>query len=724
MTDTKRKMNGSKSLAVEARKWLQRGVRPIPIKKRSKKPIGDAWNQQRVASDQIDKLFTPGINLGALWGKPSNWVVDIDLDTDEAVRAAASIFPRSYIYGTEVREESHYLYVCEGAKTHKWIDPETKETIVEIRSTGSQSVLPGSTHPDGHHYIVNSDRPFKKIGLKTLHQLCDRVAAISLLAKHYPTSGARHDYIHAVTGALLHAGAKGEEAHRVASAILDGAGRRETDRGQRERTIKNTIERHRDGTTNGWRTLSEYLPASVVDRCKRWLRFDSGEHITIVHSDRPGKGADVGRAEGPTKSPPKSLTPPSLVLPGLVGDIARWSGRRSMVKQPLFDLAVGLFCTALATGNRYRVGAGFDTPLQPYFMLLAPTSQGKENAHQATFELARRIGLGDNVFSGFQSYHVLADKVSGSPPIAGWLWDEAARHLKSASRPGSQDYQVLTWLMKLYGKASSSTPGLPARNEGSSIASIDFPFFLTLATAQPAPFIEAISSATSAFDTGLMNRFVLFDAGDAYAHRNYQRETMFPSAIRKACEAFKELPLPLEDRPQRIIPLDQGAFRSFVRFDEEAAQRSASGEPIDTLWGRANQNALILAGIIAVGIDHKKPRITNDGASWAIDFVRWTVETWRRRLGDNVSSNFVEAQSKTIEVLIRDCHKYAKRWDHQPTYHALLKNGKMPKACLRLASRKFKKRDSEETLEHLLEAEIIGEGETERGVTFYYHKGR
>lgn len=722
MTDTKRKMNGSKSLAVEARKWLQRGVRPIPIRKRSKKPIGDAWNQQRIAPDQIEKTFTPGINLGALWGKPSGWVVDIDLDTDEAVRAAASIFPRSYIYGTEVREDSHYLYVCEGAKTHKWIDPETKETIVEIRSTGSQSVLPGSTHPDGHHYIVGSDRPFKKIGLKTLHQLCDRVAAISLLAKHYPTSGARHDYIHAVTGALLHAGAKGEEAHRIASAILDGAGRRETDRGQRERTIKNTIERHRDGTTNGWRTLSEYLPAPVVDRCKRWLRFDSGEGITIVHPDRPGKGADERRAEGPAESAPKSTPSPTLDVPGLVGDIARWSGRRSMVKQPLFDLAVGLFCTALAAGNRYKVGAGFDTPLQPYFMLLAPTSQGKENAHDATFELARRIGLGENVFMGFQSYHVMVDKLNGTPPVSAWLWDEAARHLKSAGRPGSQDYQVLTWLMKLFGRASGHSPALPARNESSSIPPIAFPFFVTLATAQPAPFIEAISSATSSFDTGLMNRFVLFDA-EEYAQRNWERDTTFPSAIRKACEAFKELPLPLEDRPQRLIPIDQGGYRTFVRFDEETRRLAHREESItQTLWGRATQHALIIAGIIAVGIDHKRPKIDEAGARWATDFIRWTIRKWLDRLGDSVSENPVEARSKRIEARIRDARKYADR-AKRPAWKALLAEGKMPIAFLTQMSRTLRGVELKETLEGLETGGLIVIEETGRGTQYARHTG-
>lgn len=723
MTDSKRTRLRSKSLANEAKMWLSRGVRIVPIKPRSKKPAGGkGWNDVRLSSDDIDKLIAPGMNIGGLWGKPSKWVVDIDLDWDELLPVAPDFIPETYTYGREERPDSHYLLIVENAKTNKWIDPETKETIIELRSTGSQSVLPGSTHPDGDLYVVGEDRAFAKVSVAKITRVLDRLAAIALCARYYPSKGGRHDFIHALTGTLLHSGAKAKEARSIATAVLDAAGSKETDRGQRERTIENTIKSHRDGTTHGWKTLAEYLPESIIKKLKTWLKFNSIESVEIV--TEPDETP-------PPKLPPTKVTKtitepqtkrPTLEVPGLVGEIAKWSSRRSYVQQPLFDLAVGLWCTALATGNRYKIGNGFDTPLQPYFMLLAPTSGGKENATDAAFEFARKIGYRDNVFQGFQSYHVLADKVGATPSCTGWLWDEAARKLKSSSNPGSQDYQILTWLLKLYGKGSGSTPGLPARNEASSVASIDFPFFIVLATAQPAPFIEAISNSTSAFDTGLMNRFVLFDTGDGAATYNDQRVTLFPSAIKRAVERFKELPLPLEDRPQKSIGMSGSVFARFKAFRDEAGRRAAGGTAVDTLWGRANQNALILAGIVAVGIDPKAPVIDEGTADWAIRFIRWSIETWSKRLDGSVARNFTEARSKQIESYIRDSMKYATR-TKKPSWRALLSSGRMPRAFLTTLSRHLRGNELKEVIETLLDAGIIAVGETDDGIEFYLWKG-
>lgn len=724
MKDTKRKLNGSKSLALEAKRWLKLGVRPVPLKPKSKRPAGgDGWNAARLTEAGIDEVFGPGVNLGGLWGKPSRWAVDVDLDSDEAVRAAMSLLPPSLVYGTEKRPESHYVYIVEGAKTAKWIDPDRKEVIVELRSTGSQSVLPGSTHPEGYHYELNDERPFTKISLAKITRLLNHVAAIALLARHYPERGGRHDFVHAFTGSLLHSGYGNEETRRLASALLDAVGAKETDRGQRERTINNTIESHKRGTTHGWKTLGEYVSDRALERIKRWCRSESSGGITVI-DHRPENSLEVKQAERDlaNREVKKTTRLPSLEVPGLVGDIAKWSARRSMVRQPLFDLAVGFWCTALATGNRYKIGNDLHTPLQPYFMLLAPTSGGKDNVSDAAFEFARKTGLRDNVFAGFQSYHVLADKVAASPSIAGWIWDEAARHLKSSSKPGSQDYQVLTWLMKLYGKASSSTPGLPARNEASSIPSIDFPFFLTLATAQPGPFIEAISSSTSAFDTGLMNRFILFDAGDSFSGFNDRRDMTFPSAITKAVEKFREYPLPLEDRPQRKITLDHSAFIKFRDFRDACAKRCAGGEAIDTLWGRANQNALILAGTVAVGVDHKNPKITADIADWAIEFINWSIKGWAERLEGHVSTNFIEARSKKVEALIKGAKGFAIK-AKLASYKTLLSQGCMPKAVLVLKSRHLRGSELDETLKGLETAGLIRAGETENGVEWYRSEG-
>jgi hypothetical protein len=669
--------------------------------------------------DDIDAIIKPGLNIGGLWGKPSKWIVDVDLDCDEVIACAPNLLPETYAYGREERPGSHLLYTCPDSRTMKWVDPETKETLVELRSTGSQSVLPGSTHPDGDLYVSESEGEptFTTVPFNRMVRILNRMAAVAVCARYYPAKGGRHDFIHAFTGTLLHSGAKAKEARSLAMALLDAVGSKESDRRQRERTIENTIESHTSGTTHGWKTLAEYLSEPILKRLKSWIKFTGEGSVEIVSEETLAKPK-------PTKveKTPEKLKRPSLEVPGLVGDIARWSARRSYVSQPLFDLAVGLWCTALASGNRYKIGNGFDTPLQPYFMLIAPTSGGKENATDGAFEFARKVGYRDNVFQGFQSYHVLADKVGSTPSCAGWLWDEAARKLRSAGNPGSQDYQVLTWLIKLYGKGASSTPGLPARNESSTVGAIDFPFFLVLATAQPSAFVEAIGNSTTSFDTGLMNRFVLFDTGDSAPSYNDQRQTIFPSALRKAAERFKELPLPLEDRPQRNVTMTGSVFNRFKEFRDYAGKRAAGGSPVDTLWGRANQNALILAGLVAIGVDPRAPVIDEGTAEWAIRFIRWTVETWGERLEGTVSRNFVEGQSKQIERYIKDAKKYYER-AKRANWKALLGNGYMPKAYLGTLSRHIRGNELKVAIDSLVEMGVIEAGETDSGMEFYKWRG-
>src|SRR5690606_2559699 len=128
------------------------------------------------------------------------------------------------------------------------------------------------------------------------------------------------------------------------------------DRDQRRRTVRNTIEHFKNGDrVMGWKTLSQWLDDSVLSSIKKWL----SAQLRIAEEPMPSE-----------KSAPVSTIPAFdkklLEVPGLVGDIAQWAGRRAYLQQPAFDLAAGLMSTALAASNKYVVDS-WDTPLQPYF---------------------------------------------------------------------------------------------------------------------------------------------------------------------------------------------------------------------------------------------------------------------------------------------------------------------------------------------------------------------
>lgn len=691
-----KKSRGKLNSVSVARSWLKLGILPVPLYPGSKRPRGGKeWNALRVEHDTVPHFFKSGDNVGGLWGEPSNWIVDVDLDCPEAVELAVHLLPETFVYGRRNRPASHYLYRCEGAPTYKRKDEEGS-VIIEVRSTGSQSVLPPSIHDeDKDRYEINHDVEFTTIGRKALEHLVNQLAAGTILLRNYPESGGRHDFIHAMTGALLWSNWKPKAVRQFVEAFLAALGPRENDLDQRRRTMENTIENYDKGNRiQGWKSLSEWLPGKGLELAKTWMTKAVEQQIV------PKKAPEDDTTDS------SALNPELLNVPGLVGDIAKWSANVSQLKQPIFDLAVGLMATAFASSNKYLI-EGWDTPLQPYFMLLAPTAAGKDSALDNVYRLAKRIELHEYAFQGFQSYHSLLDKLGNAPNMACWLWDEAARKLKSASRsPNSPDFQVMTWLLQMYGRANSDAPGVPGRNQ--AISAIEHPFLTVMATAQPAQLMEAITESDLA--TGLINRFILFDVGEGFPDANLSRSTVFPSRIEEQLRLMKRVETPasgfvrIKFEDGRVV----GRFRDFDVEARKHAHEGGGGE----MWGRANQNALILAGIVAVGIHPRAPRITATIAEWAIEIVRWSSRNWSERVNQTGSRSFVEKRSKTIEKYVREARSYIAR-ARTPKLSKLITRGLMPKSTLTSLCRHISLKDLEDTLNHLTVSDILATGEVE-----------
>jgi hypothetical protein len=673
------------------------GIRPVPLRPASKIPSGGkGWNSLRVSEKTVAQFFKQGDNLGGLWGEPSNWIVDIDLDWDEAAHFAQHYLPETFTYGRLSRPSSHFLYRCKGAVSSSKVIDKTK--VIEIRSTGSQSVLPPSLHPDNERYEINDSHPFTTLTKAELERLVGHVAAAAVLLRNFPTEGGRHDFIHSLTGALMWSGWKEDETVKFMEAFLACISEDDDEPGDRKLTVTNTIEHFKKGDRiAGWRILSTFVPPEVVKVAREWL------------------------------TPPKNYqTPPKLVAgevtvtippidkalvdaPGMVGEIARWSAKKSYLLQPSFDLAVGLMCTALASGNKYIV-QGWATPLQPYFMLLAPTAAGKGSALDCVYEFAAKIKMGSAVFQGFQSYYALLDKLSEPPAMACWLWDEAARRLKATKNAASFDYQIITWLLALYGRANTHVPAFPGRK--TEIPALDRPWLGLLAAAQPAQLIESVTVSDLAM--GLLNRFILFDSGDGAPKANTGRSDVFPSSIMKTAKEMMEFEP--KHFPQEIIFEDGPTYAMFTDFDEEA-RRHASSEGENEIWGRANQNSLIVAGIAAVGVNPRKPVISAEIADWAINLIRWSISCWTARIGESTARTFRERESKTVERYIRNPQKYAHR--ASPKHRDFLKRGLMPFVVLQKLCRHLQAREFSEILDQLVEAQLVGAGE-ENDVECYW----
>ena len=172
-------------MADAARSLIARGFRVVPIAHKFKRPRLLGWTSLRIGLDDVGDHFGDGpANVGVMLGEPSGWLVDVDLDCDEAVELADEMLPPTgAVSGREGRERSHRWYIAEGAETRRWSDPVAGGAIVELRSTGAQTVVGPSVHPDGSRYHPLEGEP-ARLDAAELAEALNELAASVVQIRH------------------------------------------------------------------------------------------------------------------------------------------------------------------------------------------------------------------------------------------------------------------------------------------------------------------------------------------------------------------------------------------------------------------------------------------------------------------------------------------------------------------------------------------------------------
>jgi P4 family phage/plasmid primase-like protien len=257
----------SAALAYKAQGWS-----PVPIRLGEKNPIGTAWQKQRLTPEQIPSHFRDGShNIGLLLGAPSGNLVDIDLDVLEAVRLADFFLPpTAFIFGRKSNPRSHRFYrTATPWKTKQFKDPDGT-MLVELRSTGGQTVVPPSVHPSGEHVEFDHEGEPPEVTGEALERAVSRLAAASLIARRWPKQGSRHQAALALAGGLLRAGGTVEETAGFVRAVASAAGDEEVE--DRVQAVSSTHDRLEDGAeATGWPQLGELIGEDTVASVLKWL---------------------------------------------------------------------------------------------------------------------------------------------------------------------------------------------------------------------------------------------------------------------------------------------------------------------------------------------------------------------------------------------------------------------------------------------------------------------
>jgi putative DNA primase/helicase len=273
--------------------YIGRGWSPIPIPFREKRCVEDNWPALRVSEADVPRYFANNPqNVGVLLGSPSQWLVDVDLDCPEAVALADLVLPPTQaVFGRKSHPRSHRLYYAEGA-TNLSLKFGADGSLVELHSTGRQSVFPGSTHKDtGETIMWSAEGAPSRVDAAVLTRQVQRLGGITLLALHWPALGARDEAALALAGMMLEAGRPEDETEKLIEVIATLGG--STDVQAKVRKVEPTARRLHGGAPIAGRSrLAELMGKDVVDTAVRWMG--------LVSKSRPATNetcTDAGNGE-------------------------------------------------------------------------------------------------------------------------------------------------------------------------------------------------------------------------------------------------------------------------------------------------------------------------------------------------------------------------------------------------------------------------------------------
>ncbi|VTT99013.1 dna-directed dna polymerase : DNA polymerase OS=Meiothermus silvanus (strain ATCC 700542 / DSM 9946 / VI-R2) GN=Mesil_1349 PE=3 SV=1: Prim-Pol: DUF3987: DNA_pol_A_exo1: DNA_pol_A [Gemmataceae bacterium] len=389
-----------------ARQLRRRGLYPIPLPARSKKPAGEAWPEWRIDEDEIDERFAVDSNMGVLLGDPSG-VVDVDSDSPEAIVAAPHLLPPTgMVSGRASAPTSHHWYVVDEPPkraAEKFSDPtntdRSKSLLLELRSTGGQSVVPPSVYPadpEGGHATAEpcvwyrSGEP-ARVCVKELHAAVSRVASAALIARHWP-GGGRHNASLALAGGLLRAGWPEELVEAFVTAVCAAAG--DTELKDRLTAVRTTAERLRNGeTAAGWPSFQQAVGAAgpaVVNQVRTWLKIRREPKPTMGNG-RSSETSCGRAAPKPRYVPIPAYAPfPTRCLPEPWAAFVAQGAAALKCDEALVALPVlAVLASAIGTTRRVHLGAEWFEPAVLWTCVVQESGGRKSPAAELSVDLVQ-----------------------------------------------------------------------------------------------------------------------------------------------------------------------------------------------------------------------------------------------------------------------------------------------------------------------------------------------
>ena len=219
------------TIAAAALAYAKRGWKPVPIHRKTKKPIDKGWQKRPYDPAQFNgNSQNVAIQLGAI----SGGLVDVDLNSRLAIGLSQEFLPATgAIFGHRSKPCSHQLYVSDLHTDEKraaiqFKDKKTGATIVELRVGANDKaatvVVPPSMHVTGEMVEWTNDGMPTRVNGAALKRAVLKLAIACLLVPRYPGQGSRHEGALVLGGVLARAGWAEEDIRHLMEVVARSAG--------------------------------------------------------------------------------------------------------------------------------------------------------------------------------------------------------------------------------------------------------------------------------------------------------------------------------------------------------------------------------------------------------------------------------------------------------------------------------------------------------------------
>ncbi len=665
--------------------YRQHGWYCVPLRPRSKSPVRNDWPNIRIESDDIKTHFSAKDNVGLILGEPSGWLVDVDLDCDEALELADQYLPPTVaITGRTSAPRSHRWYVAIGATTEKHTDPSDGSMIVELRSTGTQTVVGPSVHPDGETYETLDGEPAAVPSLMLV--ACVKALADAVIHRRgtakppqqiatLPPQSARvgNDvesraiaYLNAMPPAIAGSGGH-SQTYAAATALVHGFGL------DPAVSLANLTNHYNPRCNPPWsdKELQHKVNQAATkphDRPFGWLRDDGP--IETADNDVDLSQFMVGKRspEVASSPPPVDTTPDPGQLPERLFNVPGFVRRVmdfTLANAPYPNIGLA-FCGAMAlqsflAGRKVCTSGDLRTNL--YLLALASSGTGKEFPRKVNSQILFQIGMSASLGDKFASGEGIQDALvrTGRMLFQNDEMDGVLRQI-NLDRENSRE-SIPNILLTLYTSAGDVYPIRVKANQKEAIH-VDQPHLTLFGTATPQYFYESLSKRM--LTNGFFARLNIIDVGKRGSGQSPGSARDLPEEILDIAKwwadfepgtgnflNFHPKPLVVKATPDAAEAIDK--LRLMTENEYNAAEE-ALDEVARTAWSRTCEHAKKLALIYACSENHIEPLIGLPAVEWATEFAMHQTRRQLYLASVHVAENPFHAE----------CLKLLKRLGEQP----------------------------------------------------------